>query len=184
MPRMPHIMEEHQTDQVHQQPAHRCAHQLIVAHLGRLAETLHRLHRHAQTHEHQEHAVHEPRQHLHALVPQRVPVVRRPLRHVRRHQTDHQRAAVEQHVTRVAHQPQRVVHHAYASQPDTTPTHHQLHEHEQQVDGQVQEDLARRPRPEHEQEELRWRRRATTTCNSEERRAVLLIFFCGTFRKN
>ena len=159
---MPHIMEEHETDQVHQQPAHRRAHQLLVAHRGRLAEPLHRLQRHTQPHEHQKHAVHEPRQHLHALVAHRVAVVRRPLRHVRRHQPNHQRAAVEQHVPRIAHQPQRVVHHAYASEPRAARTHHQLHEHEQQVDGEIEEDLARRPRPEDEEEELRWRGRTAT----------------------
>ena len=51
------VVEEDEAHQVDHQTAHRRAHQLVVAHLGRLAEALHRLGGDAEAHEDEEHAV-------------------------------------------------------------------------------------------------------------------------------
>lgn len=51
------IVEEDEAHQVDHQTAHGRAHQLVVAHLGRLAEALHRLGGDAEAHEDEEHAV-------------------------------------------------------------------------------------------------------------------------------
>ena len=103
------VVEEDEAHQVDHQPAHRRAHQLVVAHLGRLAEALHRLGGDAEPHEDEKHAVDKTREHLNATVTHGVAVVGGPLGHVGGDQPDDQRAAVEQHVTRVADQSETVV---------------------------------------------------------------------------
>ena len=103
------VVEEDEAHQVDHQTAHRRAHQLVVAHLGRLAEALHRLGGDAEPHEDEKHAVDKTREHLNATVTHGVAVVGGPLRHVGGDQPDDQRAAVEQHVTRVADQSETVV---------------------------------------------------------------------------
>lgn len=103
------IVEEDEAHQVDHQTAHGRAHQLVVAHLGRLAEALHRLGGDAEPHEDEKHAVDKTREHLNATVTHGVAVVGGPLGHVGGDQPDDQRAAVEQHVTRVADQSETVV---------------------------------------------------------------------------
>lgn len=103
------VVEEDEAHQVDHQTAHRRAHQLVVAHLGRLAEALHRLGGDAEPHEDEKHAVDKTREHLNATVTHGVAVVGGPLGHVGGDQPDDQRAAVEQHVTRVADQSETVV---------------------------------------------------------------------------
>lgn len=103
------VVEEDEAHQVDHQTAHRRAHQLVVAHLGRLAEALHRLGGDAEPHEDEKHAVDKTREHLNATIAHGVAVVGGPLRHVGGDQADDQRAAVEQHVTRVADQSETVV---------------------------------------------------------------------------
>lgn len=103
------VVEEDEAHQVDHQTAHRRAHQLVVAHLGRLAEALHRLGGDAEPHENEKHAVDKTREHLNATVTHGVAVVGGPLGHVGGDQPDDQRAAVEQHVTRVADQSETVV---------------------------------------------------------------------------
>ena len=103
------VVEEDEAHQVDHQTAHRRAHQLVVAHLGRLAEALHRLGGDAEPHEDEEHTVDKTREHLNATVTHGVAVVGGPLGHVGGDQPDDQRAAVEQHVTRVADQSETVV---------------------------------------------------------------------------
>ena len=103
------VVEEDEAHQVDHQTAHRRAHQLVVAHLGRLAEALHRLGGAAEPHEDEKHAVDKTREHLNATVTHGVAVVGGPLGHVGGDQPDDQRAAVEQHVTRVADQSETVV---------------------------------------------------------------------------
>ena len=103
------VVEEDEAHQVDHQTAHRRAHQLVVAHLGRLAEALHRLGGDAEPHEDEKHAVDKTREHLNATVTHGVAVVGGPLGHVGGDQTNDQRAAVEQHVTRVADQSETVV---------------------------------------------------------------------------
>lgn len=106
------VVEEDEAHQVDHQTAHRRAHQLVVAHLGRLAEALHRLGGDAEPHEDEKHAVDKTREHLNATVTHGVAVVGGPLGHVGGDQPDDQRAAVEQHVTRVADQSETVVENA------------------------------------------------------------------------
>lgn len=103
------VVEEDEAHQVDHQTAHRRAHQLVVAHLGRLAEALHRLGGDAEPHEDEKHAVDKTREHLNTTVTHGVAVVGGPLGHVGGDQPDDQRAAVEQHVTRVADQSETVV---------------------------------------------------------------------------
>lgn len=103
------VVEEDEAHQVDHQTAHRRAHQLVVAHLGRLAEALHRLGGDAEPHEDEKHAVDKTREHLNATVTHGVAVVGGPLGHVGGDQPDDQRAAVEQHVTRVADESETVV---------------------------------------------------------------------------
>ena len=103
------VVEEDEAHQVDHQTAHRRAHQLVVAHLGRLAEALHRLGGDAEPHEDEKHAVDKTREHLNATVTHGVAVVGGPLGHVGGDQPDDPRAAVEQHVTRVADQSETVV---------------------------------------------------------------------------
>lgn len=103
------VVEEDEAHQVDHQTAHRRAHQLVVAHLGRLAEALHRLGGNAEPHEDEKHAVDKTREYLNAAVTHGVAVVGGPLGHVGGDQPDDQRAAVEQHVTRVADQSETVV---------------------------------------------------------------------------
>lgn len=103
------VVEEDEAHQVDHQTAHGRAHQLVVAHLGRLAEALHRLGGDAEPHEDEKHAVDKTREHLNATVTHGVAVVGGPLGHVGGDQTNDQRAAVEQHVTRVADQSETVV---------------------------------------------------------------------------
>lgn len=103
------VVEEDEAHQVDHQTAHGRAHQLVVAHLGRLAEALHRLGGDAEPHEDEKHAVDKTREHLNATVTHGVAVVGGPLGHVGGDQPDDQRAAVEQHVTRVADQSETVV---------------------------------------------------------------------------
>lgn len=103
------VVEEDEAHQVDHQTADGRAHQLVVAHLGRLAEALHRLGGDAEPHEDEKHAVDKTREHLNATVTHGVAVVGGPLGHVGGDQPDDQRAAVEQHVTRVADQSETVV---------------------------------------------------------------------------
>ena len=103
------VVKEDEAHQVDHQTAHRRAHQLVVAHLGRLAEALHRLGGDAEPHEDEKHAVDKTREHLNATVTHGVAVVGGPLGHVGGGQPDDQRAAVEQHGTRVADQSETVV---------------------------------------------------------------------------
>ena len=103
------VVEEDEAHQVDHQTAHGRAHQLVVAHLGRLAEALHRLGGNAEPHEDEKHAVDKTREYLNAAVTHGVAVVGGPLRHVGGDQPDDQRAAVEQHVTRVADESETVV---------------------------------------------------------------------------
>lgn len=103
------VVEEDEAHQVDHQTAYGRAHQLVVAHLGRLAEALHRLGGDAEPHEDEKHAVDKTREHLNATVTHGVAVVGGPLGHVGGDQPDDQRAAVEQHVTRVADQSETVV---------------------------------------------------------------------------
>ena len=104
-----HVVEEDQTNEVHHQAADRRAHQLVVAHLRRLADTLHRLGGDAESHEDEEDSIDEAGENLHTTVTHGEAVVGGPLRHVGGDQPDDQRAAVEQHVARVADQPETVV---------------------------------------------------------------------------
>lgn len=76
------VVEEDEAHQVDHQTAHRRAHQLVVAHLGRLAEALHRLGGDAEPHEDEKHAVDKTREHLNATVTHGVAVVGGPLGHV------------------------------------------------------------------------------------------------------
>ena len=103
------VVEEDEAHQVDHQTAYGRAHQLVVAHLGRLAEALHRLGGDAEPHEDEKHTVDKTREHLNATVTHGVAVVGGPLGHVGGDQADDQRAAVEQHVTRVADESETVV---------------------------------------------------------------------------
>ena len=103
------IVEEDEAHQVDHYTADGRAHQLVVAHLGRLAEALHRLGGDAEPHEDEKHTVDKTREHLNATVTHGVAVVGWPLGHVGSDQPDDQRAAVEQHVARVADESETVV---------------------------------------------------------------------------
>lgn len=54
---MTHIMEENQTDQIHDQSSHRSQHQLIFADIGGLSNSLDCLQRHTTPNKHKENTV-------------------------------------------------------------------------------------------------------------------------------
>lgn len=107
--RMTHVVEEDQADQIDDQSPHRRQHQLVLADRRRLADAFDRLQRHTAANKHQENAIDIPGEDFHALVAEREGLGGGPLGHVGGDESDDQRAAVEEHVSRVADQSERVV---------------------------------------------------------------------------
>mmetsp|Transcript_2527 Transcript_2527/g.8982 ORF Transcript_2527/g.8982 Transcript_2527/m.8982 type:complete len:511 (-) Transcript_2527:13-1545(-) len=131
--RLVRLVEDKEAHEVDDEAQEGDEQQLVVLHLGCVEEALERLKEHREGNEHQEHRVDEARQHVHPPVPVGEGVVGLPVGDDESDEADEEGHAVEEHVACVGDEAERVVPHAVG----------QLDEHEEHVEHEVDEDVAR-----------------------------------------